>query len=224
MAAKTYYYARVSSASQNLARQIEAFHNDGADDHDIITEKKSGKDMDRPEYQAMKQHMLRPGDTLVVMSLDRLGRNKQSIKDELDYYRKNDIRVRILDIPTSNFKPAPGQEWILDMVNNIIIEVLASQAEQERLTIRKRQAEGIAIAKAEGKYKGRQPRKIDEVLFNTLYNDFLMRKISKTELAKRLNMTRPTLDRILKKRGLMKKNAGGKSEYLPLPEKPSETK
>ena len=103
MTARTYYYASVSSASQSLARQIEAFHNDGADDHDIITEKKSGKDMDRPEYQVMKQHMLRPGDTLVVMSLDRLGRNKQAIKDELGYYRKNNIRVRILDIPTSNF-------------------------------------------------------------------------------------------------------------------------
>ena len=224
MTARTYYYASVSSASQSLARQIEAFHNDGADDHDIITEKKSGKDMDRPEYQVMKQHMLRPGDTLVVMSLDRLGRNKQAIKDELGYYRKNNIRVRILDIPTSNFKPEKGQEWILNMVNNIIIEVLASQAEQERLTIRKRQAEGIAIAKAEGKYKGRQPRKIDEALFNTLYNDFLMRKISKTELAKKLNMTRPTLDRILKKRDLMKKNADGKMEYFPIQNKSSETK
>lgn len=216
MAAKTYYYARVSSASQNLARQIEAFHNDGADDHDIITEKKSGKDMDRPEYQAMKQHMLRPGDTLVVMSLDRLGRNKQSIKDELDYYRKNDIRVRILDIPTSNFKPAPGQEWILDMVNNIIIEVLASQAEQERLTIRKRQAEGIAIAKAEGKYKGRQPKHIDEKLFRSLYNEFLMRKINKTEMAKQLGIARPTLDHILRQRGMMTKDEQGKNLYTPL--------
>ena len=105
-----------------------------------------------------------------------------------------------------------------------LIEVLASQAEQERLTIRKRQAEGIAIAKAEGKYKGRQPRKIDEALFNILYNDFLMRKISKTELAKKLNMTRPTLDRILKKRDLMKKNADGKMEYFPIQNKSSETK
>lgn len=216
MAAKTYYYARVSSASQNLARQIEAFHKDGADDHDIITEKQSGKTMDRPEYKAMKEHMLRPGDTLVVMSLDRLGRNKQAIKDELDYYKKNNIRVRILDLPTSNFKPGQGQEWILDMVNNIIIEVLASQAEQERENIRKRQAEGIAIAQNEGKYKGRQPCKVDEQLFATLYSDFLQRKITKTEMAKQLNITRPTLDRILKKRKLMRKDNQGRPEYLPL--------
>lgn len=217
MAAKTYYYARVSSASQNLARQIEAFRRDGADDHDIITEKRSGKNMERPEYQAIKDHMLRSGDTLVVMSLDRLGRNKQEVKEELDYYRKHNIRVRILDLPTSNFKPGEGQEWILDMVNNIIIEVLASQAEQERLTLRKRQAEGIAIARSEGKYKGRQPCSIDEQLFASLYDDFLNRKISKTDMAKQLEITRPTLDRILKKRQLMRKDSYGKLEYSQLP-------
>lgn len=203
MAAKTYYYARVSSASQNLARQIEAFHHDGADDHDIITEKRSGKNMERPEYQAMKGHMLRPGDTLVVMSLDRLGRNKQAIKDELDYYKKHNIRVRILDLPTSNFKPTQGQEWILDMVNNIIIEVLSSQAEQERETLRKRQAEGIAIAKVQGKFKGRKSKAIDEESFNHFYHLFLMRKMSKSRMAKELGISRPTLDRILKNRNLM---------------------
>jgi len=207
MAAKTYYYARVSSTSQNLARQIAAFKADGADDHDIIAEKKSGKDMDRPEYQAMKIHMLRPGDTLVVMSLDRLGRNKQAIKDELDYYKKHDIRVRILDLPTSNFKPAKGQEWILDMVNNIIIEVLASQAEQERLTIRKRQAEGIATAKAAGKYKGRQPLQLDEEQFQECYKMYMSREISKSEMAKKLGISRPTLDRHLRKRGLYTKRS-----------------
>lgn len=207
MAAKTYYYARVSSTSQNLARQIAAFKADGADDHDIIAEKKSGKDMDRPEYQAMKIHMLRPGDTLVVMSLDRLGRNKQAIKDELDYYKKHDIRVRILDLPTSNFKPAKGQEWILDMVNNIIIEVLASQAEQERLTIRKRQAEGIATAKAAGKYMGRQPLQLDEEQFQECYKMYMSREISKSEMAKKLGISRPTLDRHLKKRGLYTKRS-----------------
>lgn len=206
MAAKTYYYARVSSVSQNLARQIQAFKADGADDHDIITEKRSGKDMARPEYQALKQHMLRPGDTLVVASLDRLGRNKQQIKDELDYYRKHDIRVRILDLPTSNFKPTPGQEWILDMVNNIIIEVLASQAEQERLTIRRRQAEGIAIAKAAGKYHGRQPKSIDPDQLQQLYQLYATRKISKADMARRLGISRPTLDHRLQDLGLMPKS------------------
>ncbi|WP_035786888.1 recombinase family protein [Butyrivibrio sp. XPD2002] len=202
MAAKTYYYARVSSTSQNLSRQIEAFKQDGADEHDIITEKKSGKDLDRPEYQAMKYHMLREGDTLVVMSLDRLGRNKNDIKGELEYYRSHNIRVRILDIPTTNFKPAEGQEWILDMVNNILVEVLASQAEQERLTIRKRQAEGIAIAKAAGKYKGGQPKQIDEEKLSELYKAYMTRKISKSKMAMELGVSRPTMDKILERRHL----------------------
>ncbi len=197
--AKTYYYARVSSASQNLDRQIEAFKNDGANERDIITEKKSGKDMDREQYQMMKNYLLRPGDTLVIMSLDRLGRNKQAIKDELDYYKKNDIRVRILDLPTSNFKPAEGQEWILDMVNNILIEVLASQAEQERLTIRKRQREGIELAKAAGKYKGGHEKKIDEELYADLYGKYMVRQMTKTEMAKQLGISRPTLDKIMKR-------------------------
>lgn len=137
------------------------------------------------------------------MSLDRLGRNKQAIKDELEYYRKINIRVRILDLPTSNFKPAKGQEWILDMVNNILIEVLSSQAEQERLTIRKRQSEGIAIAKVQGKYKGGHEKKIDEEKFEILYAMYTSRKISKSRMAKELNISRPTMDKILIRKGLM---------------------
>lgn len=203
MVAKTYYYARVSSSSQSLARQLEVFKADGADEHDIITEKASGKSMDRPEYQAMRNHMLRPGDTLVVQSLDRLGRNKEAIKDELNYYRSNDIRVRILDLPTSNFKPATGQEWILDMVNNIIIEVLASQAEQERINIRQRQAEGIAAAKAAGRYHGGVQKKIDEEKLQFLFEKYRTRRITKAEFARQMNVPRPTLNRILKKRQMM---------------------
>ena len=70
-------------------------------------------------------------------------------KDQLEYYRKNKIRVRILDLPTTNIKPMPGQEAMIDLINNLLIEVLSYMAEQERLNIRQRQAEGIAIAKAQ---------------------------------------------------------------------------
>ena len=199
MAARTYYYARVSSNSQNLARQIEQFKADGADERNIIQEKESGKSMERPAYQTLRNQLLREGDTLVISSLDRLGRNKADIKEELEYYRKNNIRVRILDLPTSSFNPAPGQEWILDMVNNILIEVLSSQAEQERLLIRKRQAEGIAIAKAEGKYHGAQPKQIDENLYKELYTKYMQREISKAEMARRLGVSRPTMDKIIKR-------------------------
>lgn len=206
MASKNFYYARVSSTSQNLARQIEAFKKDGADDRDIITEKKSGKNIaDRPEYLALRNHMLREGDTLVVMSLDRLGRNKNEIKQELQYYKDHKIRVRILDLPTSNVKTEPGQEWIIEMVNNLLIEVLSSMAEQERITIRKRQMEGIAIAKAEGKFKGSKPHPIDEEKFKALYQQYASRNISKAEMARQLGVSRPRMDRILQRKGLLKK-------------------
>ena len=79
---RTFYYARVSSCEQNLDRQLEAFRKLGADERDIITDKESGKSLDRPGYQALKNTMLRPGDTLVVKSLDRLSRNKIDIRNE----------------------------------------------------------------------------------------------------------------------------------------------
>lgn len=205
MASKIFYYARVSSTSQNLARQIEAFKKDGADDRDIITEKKSGKNIaDRPEYLALRDHMLREGDTLVVMSLDRLGRNKDEIKQELQYYKEHHIRVRILDLPTSNIKVDQNQEWIVEMVNNLLIEVLSSMAEQERITIKKRQMEGITIAKAQGKFKGSKPRPIDEELFSQLYQKYMNREISKANMARQLGVSRPRMDRILKRKGLWK--------------------
>ena len=212
MTSKTYYYARVSSTSQNLARQIEAFKKDGADEHDIITEKKSGRDMERPGYQMLKQQMLRTGDTLVIMSLDRLGRNKNAIKEELRYFMEHDIRVRVLDLPTSNFKLQEGQKWVMDMVNNILIEVLASQAEQERISIRQRQAEGIAIAKAEGKFKGRQPVKVDKIKFEELYRRYMSRKITKTKMAQELDISRPTLDKII----LKYKNQEAPTDIIPV--------
>lgn len=206
MASKTFYYARVSSTSQNLSRQIEAFKADGADERSIISEKKSGKNIaDRPEYLAMRDHMLREGDTLVIMSLDRLGRNKNEIKQELQHYKDSHIRVRILDLPTSNIKADPGQEWIIDMVNNLLIEVLSSMAEQERLTIRKRQQQGIEIAKAQGKFKGGKPWKIDEEKFSALYGRYMKREISKAEMARQLGVSRPRMDRILERKGLLQK-------------------
>lgn len=155
METRTYYYARVSSADQNLDRQLAAFRQLGAQDRDIVTDKQSGKDLDRAGYQALKNAMLRPGDTLVVKSLDRLSRNKQDIKAELEHFRSQGIRVKVLDLPTTMMDLPEGQEWIFEMVNNILIEVLGTIAQQERETIRQRQAEGIASAKAQGKAFGR---------------------------------------------------------------------
>ena len=152
---RIYYYARVSSKEQNLDRQIEAFKKIGADDREIICDKESGKNLNRSGYQALKTVMLRSGDTLIVKSLDRLSRNKSDIKNELQYFKDNNIRLKVIDLPTTMMDLPKGQEWVFDMVNNILIEVLGTIAEQERRTIRKRQREGIEAARSKGKHLGR---------------------------------------------------------------------
>ena len=153
---KVYGYARVSTREQNLDRQIAALREYIADERDIITDKESGKDFDRTGYQYLRERLIRPGDTLIVKSLDRLGRNKEQVMEELRHYREDGVRVKILDLPTTMIDLPDGQDWIVEMVNNILIEVLASIAEQERLTIRQRQAEGIAEAKKQGRPLGRR--------------------------------------------------------------------
>ena len=165
---RTFYYARVSSKEQNLDRQLNAFKNVGAGDRDIITDKESGKNLDRQGYQALKNAMLREGDTLVITSLDRLSRNKKDIANELKYFKDNNIRLKVLDLPTTMTDVPQGQEWVIEMVNNILIEVLGTIAEQERATIHKRQAEGIESAKKAGKHLGRpvtiKPENWEEVI------------------------------------------------------------
>ena len=155
MDSRTYYYARVSSKEQNLDRQLAVFASLGASERDIITDKESGKDLNRSGYTALKMAMLRSGDTLVIKSLDRLSRNKSDIKNELQYFKDHGIRLKVIDLPTTMMELPEGQAWVFDMVNNILIEVLGTIAEQERVTIRQRQQEGIRAAKAKGKHLGR---------------------------------------------------------------------
>ena len=131
-----YGYARVSTAQkQNEARQIEALIAYGVEEKYIKIDKASGKDFNRENYQLLKNEILRPGDTLVVKELDRLGRNKEQVKEELKYFKDNKIRVKILNIPTTLMDLPEGQEWVFDMVNNILIEVLGAIAEDERIKI-----------------------------------------------------------------------------------------
>ena len=159
---RTYYYARVSTKEQNLDRQIATFVALGADEREIITDKESGKNLDRPGYQALKNVILRPGDTLVIKSLDRLSRSKADIRNEIQFFNEQGIRLKVIDLPTTMMDLPEGQSWIFEMVNNILIEVLGTIAEQERVTIKQRQAEGIAAAKAKGKRFGRPTIKAPE--------------------------------------------------------------
>ena len=152
---RVYYYARVSTKEQNLDRQIAAFVAMDAEEREIITDKESGKSLDRSGYQALKNVILRKGDTLVVKSLDRLSRNKTDIRNELQFFKDQGIRLKVIDLPTTMMDLPEGQSWVFEMVNNILIEVMGTIAEQKRLTIKQRQAEGIAAAKAKGKKFGR---------------------------------------------------------------------
>ena len=184
---KVYGYARVSSSDQCTDRQIDALIDAGIDERDIIIDKASGKDLDRTGYISLKQQLLRTGDTLVVKSLDRLSRNKADIKNELEYFRKNGIRLKIIDIPTTMIELPEGQEWVIEMVNNILMEVLSSIAEQERRTIRQRQADGIAAAKKRGKHLGR-PVMPYPVGWDYMYNRWKNKEISAKHAMEQLGL------------------------------------
>ena len=166
---RTFYYARVSTREQNLDRQLEAFKKLGAQEREIITDKESGKDLDRPGYQALKTTILRPGDTLIIKSLDRLSRSKADIRNELQWFKENSIQLKVIDLPTTMMELPKGQEWVFEMVNNILIEVLGTIAEQERLTIRQRQREGIEAAKAKGKHLGRPVTALPGITWRCCY-------------------------------------------------------
>lgn len=194
---KTYYYARVSSKEQNLDRQIEAFIKLGAEERDIITDKASGKNLERQGYQSLKNTMLRSGDTLIIKSLDRLSRNKEHIKQELQYFKDQHIRLKVIDLPTTMADLPTGQEWVLDMVNNILIEVLSSIAEQERNTIKQRQAEGIAVARAKGKHLGRPVAEYPEQWGN-VYTQWKAGAITANKAMEMLDMKRTTFYKLSK--------------------------
>ena len=187
-------YVRISTKDQNEARQIASMHENGVEK--IYIDKQSGKDFDRPAYQKMIAE-LKEGDIIVLHSLDRLGRNYDAIIEEwhrITKVIKADIIV--LDMPLLD-TTVKGNDLTGKFVADMVLQILSYVAANERENIRKRQAEGIAIAKAEGKYKGGSKKQIDKELFEE--NSILYRNgsISKTQFAKNLNVSRPTLNRIL---------------------------
>ena len=194
-----YGYARVSSTEQNLDRQILALQK-YVKRENIVVDKQSGKNLDRPGYNALKGMFgLRPGDVLYIVSLDRLSRSKVDIKSELDWFKENKIRLMILDLPSSLIQVPDEQEWIIDMIQNILIEVLASMAEQERLMIRKRQREGIEAAKKKGKHLGRSPLKIPDN-FEQVYEAWMQEKITAKAAQRELGISSSSFYRLVEQK------------------------
>ena len=158
---KIFGYARVSSKDQNLDRQLDSLKKYVTDERNIIVDKVSGKDTNRPGLSTLL-FSVRAGDTIYIHSLDRLGRNKEDIKTLLTEFKNRKVIVRILDLPTSMVDYGEAGNSIMELINNILIEVLAFQAQAEREQIRKRQQEGIASAKARGVHFGRKKYEFPE--------------------------------------------------------------
>ncbi len=195
---RTFGYARVSSKEQNLDRQINSLK-EYVPEENILVDKASGKDLDRASYQALKGALgLRDGDTLIITSLDRLSRNKEDIKKELEWFRKKGVRLQILDLPTSMIEIPEGQQWILEMIQNILIEVLASIAQQERITIKKRQREGIEAAKKNGKKFGRPKIEIPSD-FEEVYRSWKQKEITAVQAMRKLQLSSSTFYRMVGK-------------------------
>lgn len=202
-------YARVSTREQNLDRQIKALKKYVPEDM-IVTDKASGKDFDRAGYQSLKVGIgkLTKGDTLYIKSLDRLSRNKDEAKKELQYFKENGIRLKVIDLPTTLADYPDGQEWVLDMVTNILIEVYTSIAQNERETTRKRQQEGLdampidkktgkRISKKTGNVVGR-PKATYPKNWNDVYAQWQAKKITARKAMELLDLKPNTFYKLAK--------------------------
>lgn len=145
---KTYGYVRVSSRDQNEARQLIAMRDFGVPEDCIVIEKLSGKNFDRPCYQKLLRR-LRPGDTMVVKSIDRLGRNYTEILEQWRFITSDrQAAIVVLDMPLLDTRQ--GRDLAGKLISDIVLQLLSYVAQTERESIHQRQAEGISAAKARG--------------------------------------------------------------------------
>lgn len=182
-------YVRVSTVEQNETRQVEALQK-----HDIekwYIEKVSGKDTNRPKLQEMLD-FVREGDTIFIHDFSRLARSTKDLLDIVE--RLNEKGVSLVSNKENIDSSTPTGKLMLTMIGAI--------AEFERQNLLERQREGIEIAKREGKFKGGQVKQIDNAIFEKFYQEYKTRAITKKELAEKLHISRPTLDKLLKDKGL----------------------
>lgn len=159
MTNKQFFYGRVSTKEQNEERQLVAAREFGIEERDIYIDKKSGKDFDREQYQILKGQ-LREGDLLVILSIDRLGRNYDQIISEWRDIINLGCDIVVLDMPLLDTRNNDGG-LTKRFISDLFLQILSYVSEQERINIRSRQRQGIEIAKAQGKYKGRKPISVE---------------------------------------------------------------
>ena len=183
--ATNYGYIRVSSYDQNEDRQLIAMRKMEIQPKNLYVDKQSGKDFKRPQYQKMLRR-LKANDLLFIKSIDRLGRNYTEILEQWRYLTKiKKIDIVVLDMPLLDTRI--GKDLMGTFLSDIVLQVLSFVAENERINIRQRQAEGIAAAKAKGIRFGRPPKPLPDG-FHAAYQKWKAGKITGITAAKECNM------------------------------------
>lgn len=202
-----YGYHRVSTQEQHLDRGVKELEEFSAQRNfkiqKIYVDKQTGKNFNRPRYVVLKEDVLRPGDTLLLTECDRLGRNKKAILKELQYYKDNDIRVMILEIPTTLMDISHYNDqlagMLMETINNMLVEMYAAYAQAEMEKRQKRQREGIETMKLRGEWdRYGRPRLLSLEDFKNHYIRVGKKEITATRLMKELNISDTTYYRYKK--------------------------
>ena len=188
--AQLYGYIRVSTREQNEDRQLIAMREFGVDDSNIFLDKQSGKNFDRPAYSSLLKK-IEPGDTLIIKSIDRLGRHYNDILEQWRIITKERlVAIVVLDMPLLDTRQKE-RDLTGTFIADLVLQILSYVAQTEREFIRQRQAEGILAAQARGVRFGRPPTKRPD-LFEELRTAWIYKEISAREAARRLNITHST--------------------------------
>jgi len=188
--AQTYGYARVSTREQNEERQLVAMREFGVKDENILLDKQSGKDFQRPAYRRLLRK-LKSGDTLVIKSIDRLGRDYGEILEQWRIITKEkQAAIVVLDIPLLDTRQKE-RDLTGTFIADLVLQILSYVAQTEREFIRQRQAEGIAAARARGVQFGR-PALERPALFRQVQEAWERKEISAREAGRRLNVNHAT--------------------------------
>lgn len=193
-----YAYIRVSTKHQNIDRQYEEIKNFNIDDKYIYIDKESGKDFDRTKYQKLIKK-LKKDDLLIIKSIDRLGRNYHMILEEWAKITKTiGADIKVLDMPLLDTR-TPGKNLVGNFISDIVLQVLSFVAENERVNIKQRQAEGIRIAKEKGVKFGR-PKVVLPPNTAFIIERYFNKELTNTEAEKLIGVSRGTFFRLVKER------------------------
>lgn len=192
---KIYGYVRVSSTDQNEDRQILALKEVYVDEKNIYMDKQSGKDFNRPNYKRLVQK-LKPGDMLYILSIDRLGRNYEEIQNQWRVLTKEiGIDICVLDMPLLDTRN--GKDLMGTFIADLVLQILSFAAQSERENIKKRQAEGIAAAKAKGVKFGRPEKEVPDD-FGRIVRAWEQKRLPFEEVLNKCNMSEATFYRRLR--------------------------